>query len=179
MSRFIVYKAPLDIKSLTVLWGKNIFYKFMEENKCPNCGSFIPSEAENCPKCGAMLHAESRQGQESKENQQSYQSYQRPYQSYQQQPSIPCPKTWLVESILATIFCCIPCGIVGIIYASQVSSNYAKGSYQEAVNSSHNAKMWTLIGAIVGFVGLILLIIISIVGGASGIAILSRLSSFA
>ena len=31
-----------------------------------------------------------------------------------------CPKTWMVESVLATIFCCLPFGIVGIINASKV-----------------------------------------------------------
>ena len=32
------------------------------------------------------------------------------------------PRTWLVESILITVLCCLPFGIVGIVYASKVSS---------------------------------------------------------
>ena len=28
------------------------------------------------------------------------------------------PKTWLVESILVTLFCCLPFGIVGIVNAA-------------------------------------------------------------
>ncbi|MES2882212.1 MAG: CD225/dispanin family protein, partial [Bacteroidota bacterium] len=37
------------------------------------------------------------------------------------------PKNWLVESILVTIFCCLPFGIVGIVNAAQVNSKFAAG----------------------------------------------------
>lgn len=50
-----------------------------------------------------------------------------------------CPKTWMVESVLATIFCCLPFGIVGIINASKVSSLYASGRYDEAQQASKDA----------------------------------------
>lgn len=66
-----------------------------------------------------------------------------------------CPKTWMAESILVTIFCCLPFGIVGIINASKVSSLYAQGNYDEAQRASADAKKWTLIGLCVGFVGII------------------------
>lgn len=29
-----------------------------------------------------------------------------------------CPKTWMAESILVTVFCCLPFGIAGIVFAS-------------------------------------------------------------
>jgi len=32
------------------------------------------------------------------------------------------PKSWLVESILVTLFCCLPFGIAGIVNASRVES---------------------------------------------------------
>ena len=66
-----------------------------------------------------------------------------------------CPKTWMAESILVTIFCCLPFGIVGIINASKVSSLYAQGNYDEAQRASADAKKWTIIGLCVGFVGII------------------------
>jgi hypothetical protein len=71
---------------------------------------------------------------------------------YQQNP---CPKTWLVESILATILCCLPFGIVGIVYAAKVESRYNAGMYAEAQEASNNAKMWTLISAGVGLLGIV------------------------
>ena len=51
------------------------------------------------------------------------QNYQQ--QPYQQQPLVTQPKNWLVESILVTIFCCLPFGIAGIVFASQVNSKFA------------------------------------------------------
>lgn len=61
-----------------------------------------------------------------------------------------CPKTWMVESILVTVFCCVPFGIVGIVNASKVSSLYAQGQYEEAQKASSNAKKWTKIGFFTG-----------------------------
>jgi len=56
------------------------------------------------------------------------------------------PKTWLAESILVTILCCLPFGIVGIIKASNVSSLWQAGRFEEARAASASAKKWTLIG---------------------------------
>ena len=54
------------------------------------------------------------------------------------------PKTWLVESILATLFCCLPFGIIGIINATKVDTLYLNGNYDEAMLRSNNARKWTL-----------------------------------
>ena len=60
------------------------------------------------------------------------------------------PKNWLVESILVTLFCCLPFGIVGIINAAQVSSKYASKDYEGAEKASREAGKWTKIGFWVG-----------------------------
>ena len=57
-----------------------------------------------------------------------------------------CPNTWLAPAILVTLFCCLPFGIVGIVYAAKVSSLFAQGSYDAALQASKSAKMWSLIG---------------------------------
>ncbi|MBO4995892.1 MAG: CD225/dispanin family protein [Muribaculaceae bacterium] len=67
-----------------------------------------------------------------------------------------CPKTWLVESILATLFCCLPLGIVGIVKASQVESRFHSGDYAGAQESSREAGKWTKLSAIIGIVVLLL-----------------------
>lgn len=56
------------------------------------------------------------------------------------------PKTWLVESILVTLFCCLPFGIVGIIKASQVDSLFNSGNYDGALQASRDAGKWTKLG---------------------------------
>ena len=76
------------------------------------------------------------------------------------------PKTYLVESILVTLFCCLPLGIVGIINATKVESNFHAGNHAEAQRYSNEAKKWCKIGLIVGVVVLVLyLVFIFAMGG--------------
>ena len=67
----------------------------------------------------------------------------------------PLPRTWFVESILVTIFCCMPFGIAGIVNASRVETRHRLGDYAGAKRSSEEAGKWTKIGfwiAVAGFV---------------------------
>ncbi|GAA4903849.1 CD225/dispanin family protein [Mucilaginibacter defluvii] len=83
------------------------------------------------------------------------------------------PKNWLVESILATIFCCIPLGIVAIVNAASVNNRFDAGDYIGAENASKQAGKWTKISFWVGIVFWILYILFFVVLGFSG-AFLSR-----
>ena len=56
------------------------------------------------------------------------------------------PKTWLVESILVTLFCCLPFGIIGIVNAVKVESSFLSGDINLAIKHSANAKKWCLWG---------------------------------
>lgn len=60
--------------------------------------------------------------------------------------STPKPRTWLVEAILVTIFCCLPFGIVGIVFAAKVDSAYTVGDFEGAQRASAEAGKWTKIG---------------------------------
>lgn len=64
----------------------------------------------------------------------------------------PKPKSWLTESVLVTIipfiFCCNVLsllGIIGIVKASQVDVDYSRGNYEAALQSSAEARKWTMI----------------------------------
>jgi len=48
-------------------------------------------------------------------------------------------KNYLVESILVTIFCCPPLGIVGIVHASKVNRFYDSGDVANAEQASAEA----------------------------------------
>lgn len=74
------------------------------------------------------------------------------------------PKNWLVESILVTLFCCLPFGIVGIIFASQVSSKFAAGDHEGARQASKDAGKWTKIGFWVGIAVYVLYILFALLG---------------
>jgi hypothetical protein len=60
---------------------------------------------------------------------------------------------YLVWSILTTLLCCLPTGIVAIVYSSQVSTKLAAGDYTGAVDSSNKARTWCIVSAAVGLVG--------------------------
>ncbi len=55
------------------------------------------------------------------------------------------PPNYLVWAILTTIFCCLPFGIVSIVFAAQVNSKWMMGDYDGARASSKNAKLWAWI----------------------------------
>lgn len=65
------------------------------------------------------------------------------------------PPNYLVWSILTTILCCLPAGVVSIVYAAQVNSKAAAGDYAGAQQASANAKRWAIISAVAGVVVLI------------------------
>jgi hypothetical protein len=60
---------------------------------------------------------------------------------------------YLVWSILTTLLCCLPAGVVAIVYSSQVSSKLAAGDYTGAVDSSNKARTWCIVSAVAGVVG--------------------------
>lgn len=62
------------------------------------------------------------------------------------------PKNYLVESILVTILCCLPLGIVGIIFATQVNTKFDAGDYSGAEKASKQAKQFMMWGLIIGLV---------------------------
>ena len=95
-----------------------------------------------------------------------------PQQPYGAQPPMPDP--YMVWAVLVTVFCCLPFGIVSIVKASQVSSLYSQGRYQEAVAASEAAKKWAIWSAVAGVVISIMVIVLQIVGiGLLGTAALA------
>ncbi|MDE2407427.1 MAG: CD225/dispanin family protein [Xanthomonadaceae bacterium] len=56
----------------------------------------------------------------------------------------------LVWAILATLFCCLPLGIVSIVYAAKVDGLRAAGDLAGAWDASRKAKTWALWSALSG-----------------------------
>ncbi len=54
----------------------------------------------------------------------------------------PYVQNYLVQAILVTIFCCLPFGIVSIVFAAQVNGKLEAGDIAGARQASQNAKMW-------------------------------------
>ena len=99
---------------------------------CPNCGTQNENDARFCGNCGRQLGAAPAQGSAG-----SAQAY--PPRQDQNRPFVP---NHLVEAILVTIFCCLPAGIVAIVYAAQVNSRLVAGDIDGALTASKSAWMW-------------------------------------
>ena len=54
-------------------------------------------------------------------------------------------QNYMIPAILSTIFCCVPLGVVSIIFAAQVNSKLAAGDIAGAMESSKKAKMFMFI----------------------------------
>ena len=70
------------------------------------------------------------------------------------------PNSYLALAIISTILCCLPTGIVSIIYATQVNSAYEDGNYDKALSASKNAKTWGIVSIVVAAVGWIVYVLI-------------------
>ncbi len=79
------------------------------------------------------------------------------------------PKTWFVEAILVTIFCCMPFGVVGLVYAIQVRSMIEVGRLDLAEKFSVQAKNWTIISFFIGLFFVFIWVILVILSFLSGI----------
>ena len=77
---------------------------------------------------------------------------------------------YLVLSIICTVCCCLPFGIVGIVYAAKVNSAVNAGDFAGAQKAAKTAKIWIIVSAVLGLIVEILYIVLftaGIIGGSS------------
>jgi len=117
---------------------------------CPQCGTGNAEGAAVCAKCGASLV--------------------RPLPpqvvvppGYSAQPGQQVPN-YLVQSILVTLFCCLPLGIAAIVYAAQVNGKLQAGDMAGAMAASKNAKLFCWISFWIGVGGTLIWIVIVFLG---------------
>jgi hypothetical protein len=107
---------------------------------CTKCGTSRPDGMTVCPNCGTVAPAFSTPAPPV-------------ITSTVEGPKI---QNYLVPSILVTLCCCVPAGIVAIVYAAQVNSKLAAGDFTGAQESARLAKIWCWvafgIGALIGIV---------------------------
>jgi hypothetical protein len=71
-------------------------------------------------------------------------------------------------AILTTVRCCLPAGVVSIVYAAQVNGKVQAGDIAGAMAASKNAKLWAMISAGVGIAVIVLYIIFIVIMGGIG-----------
>ena len=58
----------------------------------------------------------------------------------------------LAAAILATLFCCVPFGIVSIVAACRVETHIARGDLEAARQASDQARTWCLVAFVLGLI---------------------------
>lgn len=79
-------------------------------------------------------------------------------------PNEPMPSTWLIWSILVTVFCCFIPGIIAIIFSTQVSARYYAGDIEGARRSSRQAEIWIIVSVVLGVLAATLYIPFMMIG---------------
>ena len=82
---------------------------------CTSCGVARPDNATICQNCGEPIR---------------------------RVPPLPVVKNYLVQAVLTAFCCCMPVGVVAIVYAAQVNSRLHTGNIAGAQDASRKAKMW-------------------------------------
>lgn len=72
--------------------------------------------------------------------------------------------TWLWQSIVATVLCCLPAGVVGIVFAAQANSAKNVGDVATAREKARIARIWTLVSVGFGVVVILLFFVFGIFG---------------
>lgn len=107
------------------------------------------------------------------------QSYQQPYQqpAYQQpyapqyaqpRPALQYGSTALIFGILEILFCCLPCGIVGVVFWSKANSCAQAGDAEGMEKNSKTANTWLWVGFGLGLVTIIAYVALIVTGVVAG-----------
>ncbi len=126
---------------------------------CTKCGNSLPETARFCPLCGVAVPSERSSTAESPldppssatayDSANPYASSSDPYAptGWGEAANVPDYLGW---NVLATLFCCMPLGIAGIIFSIQANSAKTRGDFETAARHSSTAKTLLIVGAVVG-----------------------------
>ncbi len=151
---------------------------------CPKCGSMNNDGVRFCTSCGVEMSTaaappvvnantqpytpapETQQYTPAPETQQYTPNYNAPTAN---NPPAGAPKgsTYLIWSILSTLFCCLPFGVAGIIFAAKIDALVAQGDIMGAEEAAKKAKLFTIIAAVGGGVIMIAYFALIVLGGLS------------
>ncbi|MDG1840875.1 MAG: CD225/dispanin family protein [Crocinitomicaceae bacterium] len=124
-------------------------------NFCTKCGNKNSEESLFCAKCGTSVQMQ--------DGTQTEQSFEYRSQNITNQP--PKPENNLVWAVLCTVLCCMPLGIVAIVYSTKVDSAYAEGRQEDAKDYANKAKNWAIAGALSSTIIMVIYVIFMLAVG--------------
>lgn len=120
---------------------------------CGTCGTQNDDEAAFCKNCGGAMAEPAPAARRFDPGTSVGQGAAEP------RPHVP---NYLVQAILVTIFCCLPFGIVSIVYAAQVNGKVAAGDIAGGLQASANARTWAWVSFGLGLAIVALAVVIAI-----------------
>ena len=142
---------------------------------CPKCGWQNADDAARCANCSQELQAGQAGAPQQPEQPPAQQPYsQQPYgqppggqyqQAYQDDGSgaswnVPNYLAWSIVVTVLSVLCCnilaLPFGIAAIVKAVAANNKKLAGDYYGAVAYAGSAKTWTLVGAVLVVIGIVL-----------------------
>jgi hypothetical protein len=76
---------------------------------------------------------------------------------------------YLIPAIIS-LFCCLPLGVVAVIFAAQVNGKVAAGDTAGALDSAKKAKMFSFISIGLGLAGILCYVLIWVILGVGMVA---------
>ena len=122
---------------------------------CQQCGQTLTQIDRFCPRCGRATYSPAVPGGPLAGLQ------------YASPAGGTPPPNYLAQAILCTLFCCMPFGVVAIVFAAQVNGKFAAGDVAGAANASRQAKMWATVAFLCGLVVVGLWIVTAVIGAAT------------
>ena len=108
---------------------------------------------------------------------QQNQNYNQQNQGYYQQNNFngmpPKPVNWvpyLILSIISTLCCCLPFGVVGIVFSAKINSAMLAGNLEEAQNNAKMARIWIIVSFAIGLLTWLIYMVLIVTGAVSGSA---------
>ena len=83
------------------------------------------------------------------------------------------PVNWvpyLILSIISTLCCCLPFGVVGIVFSAKINSAMLAGNLEEAQNNAKMAKIWIIVSFAIGLLTWLIYMVLIVTGAVSGSA---------
>lgn len=83
------------------------------------------------------------------------------------------PVNWvpyLILSIISTLCCCLPFGVVGIVFSAKINSAMLARNLEEAQNNAKMARIWIIVSFAIGLLTWLIYMVLIVTGAVSGSA---------